>query len=126
MVAPGAVNNELLRSREDDYLAGREVKDVPGLHLRQESAAGPPWYTTTVTTTVTNFITVSMSPITFSPTPTPSAFLETSQAAEVTATSVSRPWVIPVSPASRSQPSFFGLVLWIAMVVMLDYWVNGY
>ncbi|KAI0384375.1 hypothetical protein F5Y04DRAFT_277746 [Hypomontagnella monticulosa] len=125
MVAPGVVDNELLRSREADYLAGRAVQDVPGLHLRQESAA-PPWHTTTVTTTVTAFITVSMSPITFSPTPTPSAFLETSQAAEVTATSTSRPWVIPVSPAARSEPSFFGLVLWIAWVVLLDYWVNGY
>ncbi|KAI1140682.1 hypothetical protein F5Y05DRAFT_282340 [Hypoxylon sp. FL0543] len=124
MVAPGRVGNELLKSREEDYLAGREVADVPGLQLRQESIAGigP---TTTVTTTVTDFITVSYSPVTYSP--TLSEFLETSQAAEVTTTSASRPWVIPVSQGARYESSsFFGLVMWIVFVLVLDYWMNGY
>lgn len=125
MVAPGRVDSELLRSREDDYLAGREVADVPSLHLRQESIGGQA-LTTTVTTTVTAYITVSYSPVTYYPNPTLSAFLESSEAAEVTATSATRPWVIPVSQAVRSNPSFFGLVLWIAMVLTLDYQMNGY
>ncbi|KAI1766786.1 hypothetical protein GGR53DRAFT_518862 [Hypoxylon sp. FL1150] len=126
MVAPGTVDDRVLQSREDDYLAGREVKDVPGLQLRQESIAGfgP---TTTITTTVTAFITVSYSPVTIFPTPTPSVFVQDSQAAaEVTATSASRPWVVPLSPAARSQPSFFGVVLWISLALTLDYWMNGY
>ncbi|KAI0838198.1 hypothetical protein F5Y06DRAFT_303906 [Hypoxylon sp. FL0890] len=119
MVAPGKVDNELLKSREEDYLAGREVADVPSLQLRQESIAGM-GQATTVTTTVTDFITVSYSP-------SLSAFLETSQAAEVTTTSASRPWVIPVSQVSRSESSsFFGLVMWITSVLVLDYWMNGY
>ncbi|KAI0173618.1 hypothetical protein GGR52DRAFT_543780 [Hypoxylon sp. FL1284] len=123
MVAPGTVENGLLRSREEDYLAGREVKDVPGLQLRQESIAGF-GQTTTITTTVTNFFTISYSPITMSP--TPSIFLQNSQAAEVTATSVSRPWIVPLSPAARVLPSFFGLVVWIAVVLAFDYWMTGY
>ncbi|KAI1411409.1 hypothetical protein F5Y13DRAFT_200978 [Hypoxylon sp. FL1857] len=124
MVAPGRVDNELLKSREEDYLAGREVANVPGLQLRQESIAGM-GQTTTITTTVTDFITVSYSPVTYSP--TLSAFLETSQAAEVTTTTTSsRPWVVPVSKGARSESSFFGLVMWIAFVLVLDYWVNGY
>ncbi|OTA87547.1 hypothetical protein M434DRAFT_375440 [Hypoxylon sp. CO27-5] len=123
MVAPGRVDNELLKSREEDYLAGREVANVPGLQLRQESIAGA-GHTTTITTTVTDFITVSYSPVTYSP--TLSAFLETSQAAEVTTTSASRPWVIPVSQGVRSESSFFGLVMWIAFVLILDYWMNAY
>ncbi|OTA98447.1 hypothetical protein M426DRAFT_17417 [Hypoxylon sp. CI-4A] len=123
MVAPGIVDDGLLRSREEDYLAGREVAEVPGLQIRQESIAGfgP---TTTITTTVTDYITVSYSPIT-SPTP----FLENSQhAAEQppTTTTASRPWIVPTSKTTRSDPSFFGLVVWIAFVVMLDYWTNAY
>ncbi|KAI1772718.1 hypothetical protein F4818DRAFT_444101 [Hypoxylon cercidicola] len=123
MVAPGTVDNGLLQSREEDYLAGREVKDVPGLQLRQESIAGfgP---TTTVTTTVTNFITVAYSPITV--TPITSVLVQDTQAAEITATSASRPWIVPLSPAARSQPSFFGLVIWISLVLALDYWKSGY
>ncbi|KAK6952407.1 hypothetical protein Daesc_006944 [Daldinia eschscholtzii] len=127
MVAPGRVGDELLRSREEDYLAGREVKAVPGLQLRQESIAGM-GTTMTVTTTVTDFITVSYSPVTYTTTsPSPRPFLETSQAAEVTTTSFTRPWVIPVSEGTegaRSRPSFFGLVLWVAFVIMLDYWMD--
>ncbi|KAL7620958.1 hypothetical protein AAE478_008269 [Parahypoxylon ruwenzoriense] len=122
MVAPGVVDNEFLRSREDDYLAGREVADVPGLQLRQESIAGVG--TTTVTTTVTDFITVSYSPVTIFP--TPSALLETSADAADTTPTFSRPWVVPISRSTRSRPSFFGLVLWISLVLMLDYWMNGY
>ncbi|KAI2610432.1 hypothetical protein GGR54DRAFT_643465 [Hypoxylon sp. NC1633] len=123
MVAPGIVNDELLRSREEDYLAGREVAEVPGLHLRQESIAGI-GLTTTTTTTVTDFITVSYSPVTYSP--TPSAFPDTTGAAEATPTATaSRPWVIPMSQATRSRPSFFGLVMWLSLVLVLDYRLNS-
>ncbi|KAI8957819.1 hypothetical protein F5Y11DRAFT_65655 [Daldinia sp. FL1419] len=130
MVAPGMVDTELLRSREEDYLARREVKEIPGLQLRQESVAGAGMgMTITVTTTVTDFITVSYSLFTYTSTPlTPSPFLETTQAAAaVTTSSISRPWVIPVSEGTegaRSRPSFFGLVLWVAFVLMLDYWMD--
>ncbi|KAI1392552.1 uncharacterized protein F4822DRAFT_425756 [Hypoxylon trugodes] len=127
MVAPGVVDNDILRSREDDYLAGREVADVPGLQLRQESIAGH-GQTTTVTTTVTDFITVSYAPVTYFSTAS-SELLETTQAAEevphTTSTSANRPWVVPISKAASERPSFFGLVLWIALVVALDYWMNS-
>ncbi|KAI2472310.1 hypothetical protein F4781DRAFT_438525 [Annulohypoxylon bovei var. microspora] len=122
MVAPSRVDNELLRSREEDYLAGREVANVPGMQLRQLSIGFG--QTTTVTTMVTAIITVPYSPVIVSPTPT--AFLETTSAAEVTATSVSRPWVIPVSQGVRAEPSYLGLVLWITAVLIIDYWMNGY
>ncbi|KAI0883848.1 uncharacterized protein GGS22DRAFT_189819 [Annulohypoxylon maeteangense] len=122
MVAPVTVDNELLRSREDDYLAGREVANLPGMQLRQESIAFGE--TTTVTTMVTAIVTVSYSPTTISPTPT--AFLETTSLAVVSTTSVSRPWIIPVSRALRMEPSYFGLVVWVCVVVIMDYWVNGY
>jgi len=52
MVAPGSVNEELLRMREADYLAGRQLPEVPGLQLRQESIP-----VTTVTTTYTDHFT---------------------------------------------------------------------
>lgn len=129
MVPPSTVNDELLRSREKDYLAGRQVADVPGLQLRQESIAGF-GQTATITTTVTDFVTVSYSPVTFAP--APSMFSDGSPAAEVTATAIatatsaSRPWIVPLSAAARSRPSFFGLVLWLLSVLVLDIWMNGY
>ncbi|KAI1212521.1 uncharacterized protein F4807DRAFT_457318 [Annulohypoxylon truncatum] len=125
MVAPGTVNSELLRSREEDYLAGREVSNLPGMQLRQASliGSGESGEATTITTMVTAIVTVPYSPITASPTPT--AFLETTSA-EFTTTSVSRPWVIPVSRGLRAEPSYFGLVVWVCVVLLTDYWVNGY
>ncbi|KAI1460103.1 hypothetical protein F4805DRAFT_418152 [Annulohypoxylon moriforme] len=123
MVPPGTVDIELLRSREADYLAGREVKNLPGMQLRQASIIGF-GETTTVTTMVTAIVTVPYSPITASPTPT--AFLETTSAAELTSTSISRPWIIPVSRGLRAEPSYFGLVVWVCVVLIMDYWVNGY
>ncbi|RYP35168.1 hypothetical protein DL767_003945 [Monosporascus sp. MG133] len=42
-VLPSNVNDELLRARENDYLAGRQLPEIPGfLNLRQESAGTAP------------------------------------------------------------------------------------
>ncbi|KAI0390675.1 hypothetical protein F5Y17DRAFT_468777 [Xylariaceae sp. FL0594] len=114
MVAPGTVNDDVLRLREADYLAGREVADVPGLQLRQESVPA-----TTVTTTYTEHLTWT---VTLTPTPTPYPFLP----ADPVASSINRPWVITQSDSSRSRSSFSGLVLWVALVLLQDYWMNGY
>jgi hypothetical protein len=56
MVAPAGVGSELLQAREVEYLAGRKVPDVPGLHLRQDSA-GPVGLTTTTWVTATATVT---------------------------------------------------------------------
>ncbi|KAI1825003.1 hypothetical protein F4861DRAFT_538455 [Xylaria intraflava] len=113
MVAPGFINEELLRVREADYLAGRQLPEVPGLQLRQESIP-----VATVTTTLTDHLTFT---ITMSPTPTP--FLTDSSPES---SSISRPWMITQSNSSRFRTSFSGLVLWIAIVLLQDYWINGY
>ncbi|KAI8952199.1 hypothetical protein F4801DRAFT_244168 [Xylaria longipes] len=112
MVAPGYINEELLRVREADYLAGRQLPEIPGIQLRQESVPA-----TTVTTTLTDHFTMT---ITWSPTPTP--FLTSSPQS----TSINRPWVITQSNSTRLQTSFSGLVLWIAIVLLQDYGINGY
>ncbi|KAI8627867.1 hypothetical protein F5Y19DRAFT_477038 [Xylariaceae sp. FL1651] len=111
MVAPGSVNDELLRAREADYLAGRQLPEIPGLPLPQESV---PF--TTVTTTFTDHVTLTL---TLSPTLTP--FLSSDPTS-----SINRPWVITQSGSSRFKASFSGLVLWIAIVLLQDYWINGY
>ncbi|KAI1436972.1 hypothetical protein GGR50DRAFT_692695 [Xylaria sp. CBS 124048] len=132
MVAPGFVNDELLRAREEDYLAGRQLPEVPGLQLRQESVP-----VATVTTTLTDHLTFT---ITLSPTPTPfltdspqetpfltdgspTPFLTDSSPES---SSINRPWVITQSESSRFQASFFGLVLWMAVFLVQDYWIHGY
>ncbi|KAI1351091.1 hypothetical protein F5Y01DRAFT_325612 [Xylaria sp. FL0043] len=112
MVAPSFINEELLRVREADYLAGRQLPEIPGIQLRQESVSA-----VTVTTTFTDHITLT---ITLSPTPTP--FLTSSPQSS----SINRPWVITQSDSSRVEASFSGLVLWIAVVLLHDYWINGY
>ncbi|KAI0869719.1 hypothetical protein GGS24DRAFT_493552 [Hypoxylon argillaceum] len=112
MVAPGFINEELLRVREADYLAGRQLPEIPGIQLRQESIP-----VVTVTTTFTDHITLTM---TLSPTLTP--FLTSSPESS----SINRPWVITQSQSTRFQASFSGLVLWITMVLLQDYWMNGY
>ncbi|KAI0509250.1 hypothetical protein F5B22DRAFT_658670 [Xylaria bambusicola] len=113
MVAPGFINQELLRVREADYLAGRQLAEIPGIQLRQESAPA----VQTFTTTCTEHITLT---ITMSPTPTP--FLTSSPESS----SINRPWVITQSESSRVEASFSGLVLWIAIVLLQDYWFNGH
>ncbi|KAI1080551.1 hypothetical protein F5B20DRAFT_103368 [Whalleya microplaca] len=122
MVAPGVVSGELLRSREADYLAGREVADVPGLHLRQESIVG----TATVTTTMTFSVTVAGSPITTSAL-VPAPFFESSDnnSNATTTTSSYRPWIVSTSGTNDSRASFSGLVLWISLLLIQDYWTNG-
>ncbi|KAI0534400.1 hypothetical protein GGR58DRAFT_505363 [Xylaria digitata] len=112
MVAPGFINEELLRVREADYLAGHQLPEIPGIQLRQESVP-----VVTVTTTFTDHITLT---ITLSPSLTP--FLTSSPQS----TSINRPWVITQSDSSRFKASFSGLVLWIAVVLLQDYWINGH
>ncbi|GAW27346.1 hypothetical protein SAMD00023353_11200090 [Rosellinia necatrix] len=113
MVAPGFANDELLRAREADYLAGRQLTEVPGIQLRQESVD-----VATVTTTFTDQIT-----LTITMTPTPAPFMTSSPEES---SSIDRPWVITQSDSSRFKASFSGLVLWIAIVLLQDYWFNGY
>lgn len=74
MTAAMEADQSLLHAREVEYLAGRELPEVPGLQLRQESAGGQGfgftttvWVTTTVTVTtgalgVTPFITGGSAP----------------------------------------------------------------
>ncbi|KAI3330620.1 hypothetical protein F4824DRAFT_331632 [Ustulina deusta] len=111
MVAPGFINEDLLRVREADYLAGHQLPEIPGIQLRQESVP-----VVTVTTTFTDRLTLT---ITLSPTPTP--FLTSSPESS----SINRPWVITQSDSSRVGASFSGLVLWIVAVLLQDYWING-
>ncbi|RWA14166.1 hypothetical protein EKO27_g908 [Xylaria grammica] len=112
MVAPGFIDEELLRVREADYLAGRQLPEIPGIQLRQESVP-----VITVTTTFTDHVTLT---ITLSPSLTP--FLTSSPQSS----SINRPWVITQSGSSRFKASFSGLVLWIAVVLLHDYWINGH
>ncbi|KAI1307458.1 hypothetical protein F5Y03DRAFT_393997 [Xylaria venustula] len=112
MVAPGFINEELLRVREANYLAGRQLAEIPNIQLRQESVSA-----ITVTTTFTDHVTLT---ITLSPTPTP--FLTSSPESS----SINRPWVITQSDSTSIAPSFAGLVVWVAMVLLLDIWVNGH
>ncbi|KAH9895514.1 hypothetical protein F4778DRAFT_783871 [Xylariomycetidae sp. FL2044] len=116
MVAPGGINEETLKAREDDYLAGRQLAEVPGLQLRQESVGLVP----TVTTTTTTCITVRA---TDPPSPTP--FFE-SNLPDPTATSMNRPWMVTASGAGHTRTSYAGLVLWIIFVLFQDYRINGY
>ncbi|KAI5922292.1 hypothetical protein F4810DRAFT_290890 [Camillea tinctor] len=145
MVAPAGADPELLRLREADYLAGKDtLADVPGLELRQESIGGG----YTVTTTVTQLVPVPPP----APTPTPepdqgggaggqgvgpvvTPFAPTTQAPEMPppaeSTTADRPWMITrsVGAPARRQPravSFSGLVLWLAVLLVQDYWINGY
>ncbi|KAI1116599.1 hypothetical protein F5Y14DRAFT_439740 [Nemania sp. NC0429] len=113
MVAPGFINEELLRVREADYLAGRQLAEVPGIQLRQESIS-----VATVTTTFVDHVTLTL---TISP-PPPTPFLTSSPET----TSINRPWVITQSDSSRFQASFSSFVLWIAVVLLQDYWINGH
>ncbi|KAI2632828.1 hypothetical protein GGS21DRAFT_491333 [Xylaria nigripes] len=116
MVAPVLVNEELLRVREADYLAGRQLPEIPGLQIRQESV--PAATVATVTTTITDQLTFTL---TMTPTPTP--FLTDSSPES---SSINRPWIITQSHSSHFRASFAGLVLWVAIVLLQDYWINGY
>ncbi|KAI1494608.1 hypothetical protein F5X96DRAFT_676392 [Biscogniauxia mediterranea] len=148
VVAPVDSRKELLRAREADYLSGREpLPEVPGLlQLRQESVGGAVTATTTVTELVpvppptpspeqdqdpnagagAGAITPFAEPTTM-PMPTP-----TEAAPPVAATSsFDRPWMITRSVAASRRPpaassSFAGFVLWLGVVLVQDYWINGY
>lgn len=112
MVAPGFIDEELLRVREADYLAGRQLPEIPGIQLRQESVS-----VATVTTTFIDHVTLTL---TMSP-PPPTPFLTSSPESS----SINRPWVITQSDSSRFKASFSGFVLWFAIVLLQDYWING-
>ncbi|KAI1261589.1 hypothetical protein F5Y18DRAFT_194836 [Xylariaceae sp. FL1019] len=126
MVAPGPVSDEVLRAREADYLAGRQLTEVPGLALRIESAPQSV-ATATVTTTFTAPATATFT-ITVPPTSTPLAYGDggDGDTSTTASSSLNRPWVVTQSTASRADTSYIGLVLWIAVVLLQDYWINGY
>ncbi|KAI1323955.1 hypothetical protein F5Y16DRAFT_326226 [Xylariaceae sp. FL0255] len=115
MVAPGPVNMELLRAREVNYLAGRQLPEVSGLQIRQESVA-----ITTVTMTFTDHATLTLTPP-----PPPSPMPTSSLTGNPSSSSFTRPWVLTQSRSSHLEASYSGLVLWIAVVLLQDYLANG-
>lgn len=121
-----------LESRELEYLAGRELPEIPGLQLRQESAGGYT-YTTWATTTVT-IITTAPLPVTVV-TPFPNA---NQQAGNIpgngpvtvfdtnnTQASPTRPWMVTASETERHLPSYLGLFVCVTTLLVLDY-SHGY
>ncbi|CAJ2504508.1 Uu.00g119020.m01.CDS01 [Anthostomella pinea] len=117
-----SIGNELLRAQEQGDLAGRPLPAVFGLQLQQESIDGTSTSTSTVTTTVTMCITVHTSPPP-TLTPMPGLFLDPYEA---TSAMDQRLWMVTAPDRGRMTESFSGLVLWIALVILQDYWINGY
>jgi hypothetical protein len=130
---------EKLDSREIEYLAGRELPEVPGLQLRQDSADGntiTAWATATVTVTLTTNgpLPVTMvTPFTL-PSPGPggqagdpqgqgpvTTFFESNH----TQAAPTRPWMVTANEMGRNRPSYLGLFLWAAGLLVLDY-TQGY
>jgi hypothetical protein len=134
MIASGQASEDLLKAREDDYLAGRPLTDVPGLKLRQESVGpmgGEPIMSVTATTTVTFY-----TPLSF-PTPTPffassknsagnGSDLGVAGGADI-ATYATRPWLVSSNKAMprSNNPSNIGLVVWMALLIAQDIWFDG-
>lgn len=124
---------EQLDSREIEYLAGRDLPEVPGLQLRQNSADGftyPAWATATVTVTTTAPLPVSVV------TPFPGASGQAGNLpAQGSMTTLfennnteaipTRPWMVTASETGRQQPSHIGLLFWAAGLLVLDY-AHGY
>ncbi|KAI1879997.1 hypothetical protein JX265_001618 [Neoarthrinium moseri] len=76
MEASNSADPELLRAREVEYLAGRELPEVPGLQLRQDSAGGQgfgPTTTTTAWVTTTGTVTAAGNTSPMGVTPFPGA-----------------------------------------------------
>ncbi|KAJ1336099.1 CFEM domain-containing protein [Microdochium nivale] len=125
MVAPNHYSGELLRSREDDYLEGRQVFDVPGLKLRQESVDVNPPQTATVTLTVlsaapasfltvtqtaTATTTIALSPTLASPFAPPLRMVNNTDAgAGVDSSFV--PWLVTTGGTRSTQPSYVSFVV---------------
>ncbi|KAK9775158.1 putative SURF1-like protein [Seiridium cardinale] len=115
---------EQLDNREEEYLAGQELPEVPGLQLRQDSA-GPYTYTVWATATVTTTTNGPLPVTIVTPFSTPIAgtgaqssnlpglgpvtsFFE----ANSTQATSTRPWMITASETGRHLPSYLGLIVW--------------
>jgi len=127
MVAPNHFSGELLRSREDAYLEGREVLPIPGLKLRQESVGPDAQQTATVTLTVispaeaslltvtqtaTATTTIKLAP-TLADTFSPSLRMLNHSDAEPSIENDTPylPWLISTAGAQSHQPSFVSFVV---------------
>lgn len=122
---------ERLDNREVEYLAGRELPEVPGLQLRQNSVDGNTvtiWGTVTVTTTATAPLPVTIV------TPFPKASAQAGQGqgsvtpffdANNTQATPTRPWMVTTSKTGRHQPSYLGLFVSVIGMLVLDY-AQGY
>lgn len=124
-----------LDSREIEYLAGREVPELPGLALRQNSVgAGTVTVFGTATITVTTTATAPLPVSVVTPFPRASGqasnlpgqgavttFFENND----TQAAPTRPWMVTASETGRYQASYLGLLLWAAGLLVLDY-VHGY
>ncbi|KAK6086106.1 aspartyl-trna synthetase [Seiridium cupressi] len=124
---------EQLDSREEEYLAGQELPEVPGLQLRQDSA-GPytytVWATATVTTTTNGPLPVTI--VTHFSTPISGTGAQPSNLpglgpvtsffeANSTQATSTRPWMITASETGRHLPSCVGLIVWAVSLFILDY-----
>ncbi|KAM0816310.1 hypothetical protein AB5N19_02112 [Seiridium cardinale] len=124
---------EQLDNREEEYLAGQELPEVPGLQLRQDSA-GPYTYTVWATATVTTTTNGPLPVTIVTPFSTPIAgtgaqssnlpglgpvtsFFE----ANSTQATSTRPWMITASETGRHLPSYLGLIVWAVSLFILDY-----
>lgn len=124
---------EQLDNREVEYLAGRELPEVPGIQLRQNSVDGNTvtvWGTVTVTTTATAPLPVTIV------TPFPKAVGQAGNVpgqgpmtsffdANDTQAAPTRPWMVTVSNTGRHLPSFLGLFISLTGLLVLDY-ARGY
>ncbi|KAK6206130.1 hypothetical protein LQW54_007850 [Pestalotiopsis sp. IQ-011] len=135
----GATVKEQLDGREVEYLEGRELPEVPGLQLRQDSA-GPDtvtaWATATITITITtNGIPLPVTTVTPFPAPFPDASgqagnLPTQQspvtsAPETVAAQPSKPWMVTVNGTPSLRPSQLTLILCAVSFLALGH-VHGY
>ncbi|ETS84263.1 hypothetical protein PFICI_02288 [Pestalotiopsis fici W106-1] len=133
-----ATAKEQLDGREVEYLEGRELPEVPGLQLRQDSA-GPntvtAWATTTITMTITtNGVPMPVTTVTPFPAPFPGA---SGQAGNIPGQaqgpvtsapepvgpepSATKPWMVTVNETSKLRPLNWSLLLWTAGLLAMSY-----
>jgi hypothetical protein len=132
-----ATVTEQLDTREVEYLEGRELPDVPGLHLRQNSVGGytfTTWATATVTVTISTNVPLPVTVVTPMPVMSGQVRNLPGQGSELATTILevnktdavpTRPWMVTVSDTARRQPSYFGLFLWAVGLLVADY-AHGY
>ncbi|KAH7037111.1 uncharacterized protein B0I36DRAFT_427832 [Microdochium trichocladiopsis] len=125
MAAPNHYSGELLRSREEAYLEGREILAVPGLKLRQESVDPGAQHTATVTLTVlspaeASFLTVTQTAtatttIALAPTLatpfTPSLRMLNNTDSNTDPDSAYLPWLVTAAGPRNQQPSYVSFMI---------------